>query len=443
VDGDGSSIGIELVIIIALIIANGLFAMCEMSIVSSRKSKLENMSQNGDDGAQAALELAENPSKMLSAIQIGITLIGIFTGAVGGASLARTFSEWLSFASWLAPWRESISLGLVVAMITYLSLIVGELVPKQIALSNSEGIASKLAKFMKFFSWLMSPFVYFLSISSELILKVLGIKIEESSVASEAEIRQLVRENVFSGGDVQPSEERMVQRIFRLGDARVEALMTPRTQLEWIDLDDDLDMVIKQVSRSKHSRFPVAQGELDEVKGFFYTRDILNAWKKETALFEVPIRPALFVPRSLPALELFELFRKKGAKEALVLDEYGGLSGLISLYDLLSEVIGEFPTEEEGKIDIRSDGSWLVDGILPIQDMKEALQIENIFPGEEDNEYNTVGGWVTYLLGHIPTATERVGWEEWQIEVVDMDRARVDKILIWKNPEENGGIKNG
>lgn len=426
------TIGTEIVIIILLILANGLFAMCEMAIVSSRKSKLEQLANHGDKGAEAALQLAEKPSKMLSSVQIGITLIGIFTGAVGGASLARALSEWLSPFAWLGLWRETLSFGVVVAVITYLSLIIGELVPKRLALSNSEKIASRLARFMNFFSWLMSPFVYFLSVSSEFVIRLTGQTTEESSVLSEAEIRQLVRENAESGGDVKPDEEKMVQRIFRLGDAKVEALMTPRTQLEWIDLEDSLEKVVHQISGSNHSRFPVAQGELDEVEGFLYTRDILSAWKKGQQLSDVMIRPALFIPRSLPALEVFTLFQEKGVKEALVLDEYGGLAGLISLYDILSEVIGELPSEEEGRIILRSDGSWLIDGILPIQDMKESLQIKEVFPGEEDGEYNTVGGWVTYLLGHIPVTAERCRWEEWEIEVIDMDRARVDKVLVWK-----------
>lgn len=436
-EGASVTIGAEVIIIILLILANGVFAMCEMAVVSSRKSKLEQLANQGDKGAEAALQLAENPSKMLSSIQIGITLIGIFTGAVGGASLAKALSEWLNPLSWLGPWRETLSFGVVVAVITYLSLIIGELVPKRLALSNSEKIASRLARFMNFFSWLMSPFVYFLSVSSEFVIRLTGQTMEESSVLSEAEIRQLVRENAESGGDVKPNEEKMVQRIFRLGDAKVEALMTPRTQLEWIDLADTLEEVIHQISDSKHSRFPVAQDELDEVKGFLYTRDILSAWKKGQKLSDVIIRPALFIPRSLPALEVFTLFQEKGVKEALVLDEYGGLAGLISLYDILSEVIGELPSEEEGRIILRSDGSWLIDGILPIQDMKDSLQIEEMFPGEEDGEYNTVGGWVTYLLGHIPVTTERYRWEEWEIEVIDMDRARVDKVLVWRDEVSN------
>lgn len=431
-ENSGPDVTTEIFIIIILIIANGVFAMCEMAIVSSRKSKLEHMARQGDKGAQAAFELAENPGRMLSAIQIGITLIGIFTGAVGGASLARAFSEWLAPISWLAPWRETISLGVVVAIITYLSLIIGELVPKQMALSNPENISARLGRFIRFFSWLMTPFVYFFSISSEFVIRLLGGKGEESSVISEAEIRQLIRESAETGGDVQPYEEKMVQRIFKLGDARVEALMTPRTQLEWIDLSDTLEEVIQQISNSKHSRFPVAQEELDEVKGFLYTRDILSAWKRGLSLSDVEIRPALFVPRSLPALELFDLFQKEAAKEALVLDEYGGLAGLISLYDILSEVIGELPSEEEGQLVERSDGSWLVDGIMPIQDMKELLDIVEIFPGEEDGEYNTVGGWITFLMGHIPTVAERYDGKEIQVEILDMDRARVDKVLIWR-----------
>lgn len=372
---------------------------------------------------------------MLSSIQIGITLIGIFTGAVGGASLAKALSELLSPLVWVASWRETLSFGIVVAVITYLSLIIGELIPKRLALSNSEKIASRLARFMNFFSWLMSPFVYFLSISSEIVIRLTGQTAEDSSVLSEAEIRQLVRKNAESGRDVKPDEEKMVHRIFKLGDAKVEALMTPRTQLEWIDLEDILEEVIHRISDSKHSRFPVAQDELNEAKGFLYTRDILSAWKKGQELSDAVIRPALFIPRSLPALEVFALFQEKGVKEALVLDEYGGLAGLISLYDILSEVIGELPSEEE-RIILQSDGSWLIDGILPIQDMKDSLQLEEMFPGE-DGEYNTVGGWVTFLFDHIPVIAEKYRWEEWGIEVVDMDCARVNQVLVWKEEVSN------
>lgn len=432
-EGDGpSGIGFEVLFIILLILANGFFAMYEMAIVSSRKSKLEQLAQQGDGGAKVALDLFENPSKILSSIQIGITLIGIFTGAVGGIGLAKILAEFLRPISWIAPWRESISLVIVVATITYLSLIIGELVPKQLALSNSEKISIKFSKVMNLFSRWMSPFVYFLSVSSEFVLNLLGTDTKNTSVVTEAEIRQLVRESAESGGDVKPGEEKMVQRIFNLGDARVESLMTPRTQIEWVDLDDSLEEVVQQISSSNHSRFPVALDDLDHVKGFFYTRDILGAWKRSAPLGAVEIRPALFVPRSLPVFELFELFQKEGVKEALVLDEYGGLAGLVSMYDILSEMIGELPSEEEGRIFRRADGSWLIDGIVPIADMKEQLGITEMFVGEDEGEYNTVGGWITFLLGHIPEVGEKYHGKTLMAEVVDMDRARVDKILLYQ-----------
>ena len=432
-EADAPGVSLEIILIILLILANGVFAMCEMAVVSSRKSRLEQRVQQGNLGAKAALELSEDPGKMLSSIQIGITVIGIFTGAVGGATLSRALSASLEGIQWLEPWRENLSFGIVVVLITYMSLVVGELVPKRLALADPEGIASALARPIRLFSKLTGPIVHLLSVSTNGLIRMLGIKLEDAAVVTEAEIRQMVRESAETGGDVQPLEEKMVHRIFRLGDAKAESLMTPRTQLEWIDLEDPFEEILHQISASKHSRFPVAREGLDEVIGILYTRDVMRIQLEQKSVHDLLIREALFVPRSLPALELLELFRSKGMKEALVLDEYGGLSGMVTFYDVLAEVMGDLPSEEEGNALRRSDGSWLVDGIMPIQDFKEALGIEEDLSGEEEGNFNTVGGWVTYLAGHIPIEMEQYDWEDIHIEVLDMDRSRVDKVLVQVN----------
>lgn len=442
---DEPSVTIEIIIILSLIIANGVFAMTEMAIVSSRKARLEKMADDGDGGAKIALELAENPDRMLSAIQVGITLIGILTGTFGGAALAQPLAQIVSSVFPLtAAQSHAVSLAAVVAMITYISLIVGELVPKRFALNNPEKIAAMIARPMKMFTTIASPIVKFLSFSTGLVIKVLGIKQSEESPVTEDEILILMEQG-REAGTFEQAEQEMVDKIFRLADLRASALMTPRTQMVWLDLEDDSSQNLAIIAEGQHTRFPVAKGSLDEFAGVLYTGDIIshtiNAESTNEIDIEKYIRTPIFVPRSMKALKILELFRQVGAHEAVVLDEYGGVDGFITLHDIMEHIIGEMPIglEEEPMIVKRSENSWLIDGLFDIDDFKELFDLE-VLPDEDKDQFKTVGGFIISYLGHIPVTAETFEWNSIRFEVVDMDRVRIDKVLVTRITDLNKSL---
>lgn len=436
-----SSVTLEVTVIILLVLANGLFALTEMAIVSSRKPRLEKMANEGSAGAKAALELADDPTQLLSTIQVGITLIGILTGTFGGATLSRVVAAWLNQVPLLAPYSDSISLAFVVAAITYVSLIVGELVPKRVALSNPEPLAAFVARPMRAFSRLATPVVYFLSTSTNLVMRVLGIRPSEELPVTEEEIKILIEQGTEAGA-FEKAEQDMVQRVFRFGDLRVYDLMTPRTQMTWLDLEDTPEENIKIITESGYSRFPVVRGNLDEVVGVVYTSDILVSCLAGKPIdLEACIRRPLFVPRSMRAFRALEMFKQQGVHEAVVLDEFGGVLGFVTLHDLLEAIIGDMPLADDAEEPMavqRDDGSWLVDGMMPVEDFKEMFGIDEL-PEEERDHFHTVGGFVISYLGHIPAVSEQFAWGRLRIEIIDMDRVRVDKILV--TVVDNGAVE--
>jgi putative hemolysin len=422
----------EALVIFLLIILNGVFAMSEMAVVSARKSLLQQWAEAGDAKARTALELANAPNQFLSTIQIGITLIGILAGAFGGATIARDFSAWLDDVPLLAPYSRALSLAIVVTITTYLSLIVGELVPKRMALNNPERLAAALASPMRALSRVAYPVVHLLGRSTEFVLRMLGMKPSTESPVTEEEIRALIEEGARAG-TLEEAEREMVERVFRLGDRRIGAVMTPRPEIIWLDRNAPPEAIRGTITRSAHSRFLVAQGSLDNVLGVVHAKDLLVHSLGEQAVdLTTTLQQPLYVPESMRAVKVLELFKQSGTHIALAIDEYGGIQGLVTPNDILESIVGDLPTAGEVAEPLalqREDGSWLLDGMLPVDEFKALFHLGPL-PGEEQAVYHTVAGFVIMQLGRIPTAADCFEWEGLRIEVVDMDGNRVDKVLV-------------
>jgi putative hemolysin len=425
-----SRIAIEIFILVVLILANGLFAMSEIAVVSARKTRLQQQAQEGNKRARVALELANAPNQFLATIQIGISLVAIMAGAFGGATVAEELAGMLEQVPLLAPYSEAIGVGIVVLTITYFSLVIGELVPKRLGLNNAERVAARLAPFMHTLSRLASPIVRFLSLSTDLILRLLRVQPEQETPVSEEEIKLLLQQGTRAGA-FEPAEQEMVEHVFRLGDATVEALMTPRPEVEWLDLDDRAEVARRVVATGGHSRFPVARGDLDHVLGMVYAKDLLaDGLEGRPFDLEANLRPALYLPETITALEAVEQLRMNRTDAALIIDEYGGFEGLLTVEDILEALIGDIlaPGELAGPEAVRrEDGSWLLDGTLPIDEVKGLLGIDSL--PHEGSQYQTLGGFVMLCLGRIPSAGDHFDCCDWRFEVVDMDRLRVDKVL--------------
>lgn len=422
----------EIFLIFLLILANGLFSMSEMAIVSSRKARLQQKAEDGDEGASKALELATDPTPFLSTVQIGITLIGILTGVFGGAGIQDKINESLKLVSWIAPYSHAASISIVVVVITFLTLVVGELVPKRIALSNPEKIASFVAPMMRFLSRTGRPAVRILSFSTDLLLSLLRIKHSSESPVTEEEIKLLIEQGT-QVGVFQQSEQDMIARVFRLDDLIVTALMTPRPEVVWLDLDQPEEVILNTLSESRHFCFPVARDNLDNVTGVVYAKDLLaQSLGKRKFDIESVMLPPLFVPESMPAMIVLEKLKAARSHIALVIDEYGGFHGLVTLNDFLEAIVGDIPLlDEEGEADVimREDGSWLLDGRLIIDDFKDLFQLDKL-PGEDTGGYQTLGGFIVTYMGCIPSSGDHFTWNGLRIEVVDMDARRVDKVLV-------------
>jgi putative hemolysin len=421
-------------VILLLIAINGIFVMAEMAVVSSRRPRLQQLANEGSRGAQIAVDLATKPDRFLATTQIGITLIAILTGAYG----ERTLSDWLSVQLQnfprLAPYRESLAFGIVVVGITYVSLVMGELLPKRLALHNPERIASAMAGLMNFLSRLCAPAVALISGSTQLVIKVLGFQPPVEPPVTEEEIKVMMEQGT-EAGVFEEAEHDIVKSIFKLGDRAVSALMRPRRDVVWLDADDSFAENQQKLASSLYSRFPVAQGTLDNVIGIVQAKDLLTRCLAGIKIdLKENLRPPLFVPEALPALKLLEMFKKSRTHMALVIDEYGGVEGLVTLNDILEDLVGDVASvdmPEEKQVVQRPDGSWLIDGKLQIDDLKEVLQIPRL-PEEENGRYQTLGGLVMLQVGRVPVTGDAFEAEGHRFEVVDMDGKRVDKVLVSK-----------
>lgn len=405
--------------------------MVEIAVIAARKSRLLQLANEGSKRAQAALELKNSPNRFLSTVQIGITLVGILAGAFGGATIAENLAVYFETIPPIAPYSEGIGIAIVVAAITYLTLIVGELVPKRLGLSNPELIASYAARPMRILSFLSTPFVYLLSVSTDFILQILHVKSKEEIVSAE-EIRMLIKEGTRLGV-FEAAETDIVERTLQLGDRKVNMLMTPRKAAVWLDIDSSFKAIRSKVAKYPHSHFPVCRDTLDKVLGVVRTEDILaNFLIEERIDLRKFIHKPLFIPETTDGLKVLELFKKSGIHMALVVDEYGNVQGIISMTDILEAIVGDIPTIdelEEKEIMKRDNGTFLVDGLAPIDEFKEYFHI-NKLSGEKSGNYHTIGGFVMYKLNRIPVAGDNFEIESLKIEVMDMDSNRVDKILI-------------
>lgn len=436
---DTPALSAEIGIIVLLIVANGFFALAEMAIVSSRASRLESLAAQGDRGAAKALELTREPADMLSAVQVGITLIGILTGAFGGATLSGHLAVWLKKVPALAGVADGLSLGLVVASITYVSLVVGELVPKRIALNNPEPIASFLARPIFIFVRVNRPLVRLLSLSTQIVLAAVGTKPPEEPPVTEEEVKVMIDQGA-QHGVFEESEREMVENIFQLSDMRAGALMTPRVQIEWLDLEDSAHQNLNIIAAGRHSCYPVGRGSLDAIVGVVFTKDMLADHVADRDLdLEHAAREPLYVPRSMPALKVLEAFREEKMTIALVIDEFGGIDGLVTLNDIMQHIVGGIALGDEADEDEavrREDGSWLLDGMMAIEDFKELFDFGEL-PEEERANFHTLGGFVVSFLGYIPQVGEVFIWGGHRFEILDMDRTRVDKVLVQVLPDKD------
>lgn len=422
----------DMLIILLLIVLNGLFAMAEIAIVSSRKIKLQHMANNGDTNAKKALDLAKNPNRFLSTVQIGITFVGIFAGAFGAKTLAQPLAGFIGQMPFIAAFNEAIAIVLVVTLITYLSLVIGELVPKRIALTNPEKIAAMISYPIQAISTVSKPFVDVLSVSTDWILRVLGVKTVVEMPVTEEEVKMLIREGARVG-IFNLAERDIVERTFRLADQRVVTLMTPRNDMFWIDVDGSIDQLRKKLAKSSFSYLPVSHKKLDTVVGVVRTKELLRRYL-ETGSFDVRslMHKPIFLPESMNALKVLELFKKTGIHVAIVVDEYGHISGIISITDILESIVGDIPTLDEVEdlaITKRNDGSFLVDGLTPIDEFKEYFKVLKI-PEERSGQFQTIGGFVMHRLGRVPVAGDACETDSLHVEVVDMDGNRVDKLMV-------------
>lgn len=422
----------EIIIILLLIILNGIFAMAEIAIVSARKSRLKQQANEGNKNAQAALNLAQSPGRFLSTVQIGITFIGIFAGAFGGETIAKSLSNELKNIPVVIPYADGISIFLVVAFITYLSLIIGELVPKRVALSSPETIARFMAYPMNILSSTASPLVSLLTISTDWVFRLLQIKPSNEPFVSGEEIKILLGEGTRLG-IFNIAEKNIVERTLKLSDKKINSLMTSRKEIVWLELDSPFKTLRNKIAKHPHAHFPVCRDNLDKVVGVVRAEDILtNFLLEEKIQLQKFIHKPLFVPESMDALKVLELFRKTGIHMALVVDEYGNVRGLLSLTDILEAIVGDIPAIDEledKEITKREDGTYLVDGLVPIDKFKEYFHIKKL-PDERSGVFHTAGGFIMHKLGHVPASGDRLEWGDYKFEIIDMDGNRVDKILI-------------
>jgi putative hemolysin len=433
----------EVVLILLIILLHAIFVMSEMSVASSRKARLQQRVNDGDRRANTVLQLIENPNLFLSTVQIGITLVSVFVGAVGGARLSVPLQAWLGTIPALAPYADSLAFALAVVAIAFVAIVLGELVPKRIALHNPEQIATLLAVPMSFISTLFRPFVWVLGKVTDFILKLLGIQPGTEPPVTEEEIQLLIDQGT-QAGVFEEAEQDMVEGVFSLADQRVYSLMTPRPDIVWLDVTDSVEEIRQKLIESNFSRFPVRQGSLDAIVGIVKAQDLLvQSLNNEPILLKNLLKPAFFVPETMFASRALEVLKEKGTDMLLVIDEFGALQGLLTIHDILEEIVGEMEIDEPQATQ-RQDGSWLLDGMLEVDEFKEIFHLPGL---PHEDEYETLSGFVMMSLGRVPQSADRFEWHGLNFEVMDMDGRRVDKVLVTTLPqraatsEESNGKK--
>jgi putative hemolysin len=426
-----SGVAFEILLILALIVANGVFAFSEIAVVSARKARLQQLAESGDRGAAAALELANSPQNFLATVQVGITLVGILTGAFGGATVARALGDWARAVPALAPYASTLALATVVAATTYLSLLIGELVPKRLALSNPERAAIRMARPMQWLSRAAAPLVWLLGASSTALSRLLGMRESTEPPVTEEELKVILQQGT-EAGVFETTEQQMVESVFRLTDRRVSSIATPRTEVDWLDLADGPDEIARRIGERRHAYYAVCEGSPDRVAGVVEAKDLLaHCLAGEPFDLRASLRPALFVPENIRVVRLLELFRQHRTHIAVVVEELGGTFGLVTLVDVMEAIVGEVPLagDEESEIVERADGSWLVDGRFAVVDLQDRLDSPPLHAGGAGT-VDRVGGLVANHLGRIPAAGDAFELAGFRFEVMDMDGLRVDKVLV-------------
>jgi putative hemolysin len=420
----------EIAILFALILLNGAFAMSEIALVTARKARLQKLVDEGDSAAIAAVKLGEDPTRFLSTIQIGITSIGVLNGIVGEAALAPPLALWLVSLGMLDPYASYAGTGLVVVLITYFSIVLGELVPKRLGQANPEAVARLVAKPINFLAIATKPFVRLLSGSTKGLLRLLGVKDRVGSNVTEEEIHAILAEGT-SAGVIESHEHAMVRNVFLLDDRQIGSLMVPRADVVVLDTDLTFEENLKRIDASDHARFPVVQGSMQNILGIVNSRQLLS----QVAHGGVPdlkhnMQPPLYVPETLTGMELLDNFRSSDARMACVIDEYGEVQGIVTLKDLIEAITGEFQSRnpETSWAVQREDGSWLLDGHIPVPELKDRLGLSSV-PEEERGRYHTLSGMMMLLTGRLPKITDTIQWQDWKFEIVDMDGKTIDKVL--------------
>ena len=430
----------DLVLILVLILINGVFAMSEIAVVSSRKARLQNLADDGSPGAQSALSLHQEPSSFLSTIQVGITSVGILSGAIGEAAISDPLAAWLATIPAFAPYAKTVALTFTVIALTYFSVVVGELVPKRLALLAPESIASAIARPMILLARVTHPLVVLLSSSCSAILRLLGARAKEEPPVTDDEIKVMMEQG-SEAGVFHESEQELVSNVLRLDEQPIAAIMTPRREMFLIDLDEGEETVRQRIANSGYSRLVVCRDGLEHVLGILQTGDLLKkAMSGESisiAAIEAVLHPPLYVPESVTTAQLLENFRRAKLQFALIVDEYGDVQGMVTMADVLGAIVGEISgpkAPEDRDMVQREDGSWLVDGDVGVERLKSVLDIGEDLPGEEEHSFHTLGGFIMHVLGRIPSAADHCHAAGWRFEVMDMDRNRVDKVLVSLSP---------
>ncbi len=417
------------VIILILILVNGIFAMSETALVSARKSRLEQQANKGDEKAKAALKLANQPDTFLSTVQIGLTLIGILIGIYSGGTMKGEVMAWLNQFPAIAPYSSPLSTVIVVIVITYFLLVLGELVPKRLGAARPEGIAKRMAKPMQVVSWLTFPFIWLLTASTNILVKIFNLHPEGAQVTEE-EIKAIISEGTTSGA-IEETEQEIIERVFHLGDRNITSLMTYRNDITWLDINESPAAYQEKIHESLHNVYPVCEGQIDSIKGIVSIKDLYAVTGKSTPLAQI-IRKPLFVPENNTAYQVLEKFKETHVHAAFIVDEYGTFLGMITLNDILEAIVGDMPETEEAddyEMVLRDDGSWLVDAQIPFYDFLAEFDKED-WMTEFEQDFDTLAGFILHHLEHIPKTGEKFLWRGFEFEIVDMDAHRIDKVLV-------------
>ncbi len=431
----------EIALLSALILLNGCFAMSEIALVTARKARMQKRIDEGDRGAAAAVKLGEDPTRFLSTIQIGITSIGVLNGIVGEAALAAPLALWLGTLGLAEPYTGYAATGLVVVTITYFSIVIGELVPKRLGQTHPETLARLVARPIEWLAIATKPFVRLLSISTHALLRLLGVRDNSGAGVTEEEIHAVLAEGT-TAGVIERHEHTMVRNVFRLDDRQIGSLMVPRASVVMLDIDDPVGEHLARIERSDHARFPVVRGGLSNLLGVVNARQWLSRALRDpqATLASQPLQQPLYVPETLTGMELLGSFRSSDVHMAFVIDEYGEVQGIVTLQDLVEAITGEFnPRDPASSWAVqREDGSWLLDGHIPVPELKDRLQLAAV-PEEDRGRYHTLSGMLMLLTGRLPKVGEVVEWEDWRLEIVDLDGRSIDKVLATRKPSSPEG----